>query len=962
LISATGGISSGAAMAADQPGTSFAQGIDSEPSSHGSVVLRGSGIYIVQLAEAPVAKYEGDIAGLPAAKRIASRGGKLDARSNEAEDYASFLKSSQLRFVQELNAAAGDKSAEPVGVLRHYQHAFNGLALKLTDAQLAAARKHPSVRLIEPLTAHPLLTDIGPGFIGAPDIWSGTGSDGVATRGEGVVIGVIDSGVNWPHPSFAATDGDGYVHTNPNGAGNYIGICDGDDPDNPAPDPLLGPACNDKLFGAWDMAFDLVSQINDGCTAGTIPASTCSQLGVPLTDFPNALDENGHGSHTAGTAGGNRIDTGFVANTLSVSGVAPRANLVVYDTCHTNTNGQGSCLNVATLAAIEQAVIDGVDVINYSIGGGNQPWTEAGAQAFLAAEAAGIVIAASAGNSGPTASSVGHREPWVMTVASGTHQRGQFGGIQFSLTGPGTPPPGTVNQPILLGTAGILSTPALPPGTPIIVSPNLDDEPQADGCSPYAPNTFQGAFALIRRGTCSFSQKVQNAEAAGAIGMIIANNQTGDIAPGLTPGQPVAGIPAFGLTQARANEVRDFIAGLGDPSEAAISIQGSFASITGDVMSGFSSRGPSAFEMIKPDILGPGSQILAAYVGAPAALNAISGTSMSSPHLAGSAALLRALKPSWTPSEIKSALMMTSKSTGILKSNGGPPADPFDRGAGRVDLSVAARAGLVMHETQANYSAANPAQGGNVSALNIPSLKAFNCTGSCSFTRTVRSTVSQPQHYTFDATTPTGISIDVTPSEFTMQDGDTQVLTITVNVDNDAAAMGVWNFAELRIEPSVLRNGHWISQGELDAEQVQGVSIPTSTLHLPVAVRPFAALPVIGVTPTEINETAAFGAPAFDVPLTVSNSGNASLNWAVDSSGECGAAWISVDPDADVVAPAGSSSVEVSIDPSGLAVGSHEAKICLESDDSATPVVEVPVTLEITVLDDEIFFDGFEAL
>lgn len=918
-------------------------------SDHAVLTLESSGIYIVQLAEPSLAQYRGEVAGLPAAKRVAERGNRLDAKSSEAKAYVNYLQGRQDDFLADITGSNATKSAsEPAKVLRRFHHAFNGLTLKLSPEQLAAVRAHPSVKLIEPLAAYPLLTDDGPRFIGAPGLWDGSANGGDGSRGEGVVIGIIDSGVNWPHPSFAAQDGDGFNHTNPNGAGVYFGLCDTTDVGNPAPDPDLGPACNDKVIGAWDMAFDLVQQVNAACAVPS-PPSFCAQLGVPLTDFDNALDENGHGTHTASTSGGNRIDAGFLANDLSISGVAPRANLVIYDTCHTNVNGQGSCLNDATLAAINQAVADGVDVINYSIGGGSQPWNQSGALAFLAAADAGIVVAASAGNSGPTASTVAHLEPWVMTVASGTHERGTFGALNFSVTGPGMPPAGIVDQPVLIGTAGILWTPSLPPSTPLIVSPGIDSAD--DGCAAFAPDQFLGAAALIRRGTCSFSQKIANTQAAGAIAMIIANNQAGDIGPGQTPGSALGDIPAFGLTQVRADAVRDFVAGLGNPTDATIAIQGVVNPRAGDVMSGFSSRGPSNLEMIKPDVMGPGSNILAAYVGGPTALNAISGTSMSSPHLAGAAALLRALKPSWTPMEIKSALMMTAKSSGILKENGSTPADPFDTGAGRVDLSRAARAGLVMDEVEANFQAANPALGGDPSALNIPSLKSFACVDSCSWTRTFRSPLTDSQDWEFAFTAPPGVTIAASPSSFTLAAGATQVVEFTASFDFNAVAEGVWNFAEVQLIRALPRSG---------GVQV-GTIVPVG-VHMPVAVIPIETVPEIAVTPLIVDEQTSAGSPPIDVAVTITNDGAADLNWLESLTQDCGASWVSLDPDSGIVAAMDAVDVSLLLDPQGLAPGVYTATVCISSDAPANPLVEIGVSLEVLALEDIIFLDGFEPI
>ncbi len=144
---------------------------------------------------------------------------------------------------------------------------------------------------------------------------------------------------------------------------------------------------------------------------------------APNTEGPGFEDEGGHGSHTSSTAVGNAREVSFNGITRNISGVAPHANLVIYDVCYQTASG-GSCPTAATLAAINQAVADNIiDVLSYSISGGTSPWTESGSQAFLAAQNAGIVVAASAGNSGPTPATVGHQEPWTVTVGGTMHDR-----------------------------------------------------------------------------------------------------------------------------------------------------------------------------------------------------------------------------------------------------------------------------------------------------------------------------------------------------------------------------------------------------------------------------------------------------------------------------------------------------------------------------------------------------------
>jgi subtilisin family serine protease/subtilisin-like proprotein convertase family protein len=775
---------------------------DSSKPGPAAIPVQGDWFYIVGLRETPVASYRGDNARFAAIPRDASRGNRMDTRSPEARAYGDYLQSQQQAFLSRLSAETRRSHA----LLADYQFAFNGVVIKLSPSELALVRQMPDVALVEPVATHELNTDVGPGFIGADTIWNGTSTGGApGTRGEGIVIGVIDSGLNWGSPSFADVGGDGYNHSNPFGTGNYLGVCEGQAGGG---DPVNGPACNDKVIGAYAKSFDFVQQVNFECanpgdpgnTLGLTPA-ICTSLGVPLTDFPNARDENGHGTHTASTSGGNEVDITYRGNNLTVSGVAPHANLIIYDTCHTNINGQGSCFNFATLAALEQVVEDGVvDVINYSIGGGAQPWTEAGSLAFLAAVDAGVFVSASAGNSGPNPSTNGHNQPWVMTVANGTHNRAAIN-YQFTVTGPVTPVPANlVGQSMFLGAVGTAHTVAYV-GTPLIVSPGVDTT--NDGCAAYPPGTFTGGIALIRRGTCAFAIKAQNASDAGAIGVFITNNAAGNIAPG---GTSAVTFPVFGITQAQGNALRDYVVANGSAT-VDVPLAAPILATQGDVVNNSSSRGPSAFEIIKPDIMGPGTNILAAYVGSPNAYEQLTGTSMSSPHVAGSAALVRALHPSWTVAEVKSALMLTSKNTGLTKQDGVTPADAFDVGAGRVDLSVAATSGLVLDETPLRMSQANPADGGDPGTLNLASLNERECIGSCSFTRKVRSVASEAVTYLVSFDSSSGLVATVTPSTFTILPGTTR--TLEIEVDSLGATGGQWAFGTLNFVPLPVGMGNY---------------------------------------------------------------------------------------------------------------------------------------------------------
>ena len=831
------------------------------------------GLYIVGLQSPPLALQDGSDLRFQAIPR--GEDGRPDFNSRAAQLASAALEAEQNEFLSRVGSQMG-RSVEPIAPKFTFQHAFNGFVLQLSPEELAIVAADPAVSLIEGYMEHELQTDVGPLFIGAPAIWDGSATlTGFRSRGEGVVVGIIDSGANLGSPSFAATDMEGFTHTNPLGEGNFLGWCN---PLNPNHDPERD-VCNSKLIGGYDFVGFVVDN-------PSFPGAR---------EAPGFEDENGHGSHVASTAAGN-IRTAVIDGVeLEIQGVAPRANLVVFDACYTNAAGQGLCPNVSTLASINQAVADGVvDVLNFSISGGAQPWTEANPLAFLAAQNAGIFVSASAGNSGPGASTVGHRAPWVSTVAASTHTRTAIGN-PFSLTGPGAPPEVLTGMPTRSGVNPPVTNTLPLNNVPLIVSPTFANA-QADGCSAFPAGTFErvdfsvdpifatrfeegepvqpspvtGGIALLRwpAGTsdCGTIVRANNAAAAGAQAVVFLPETAVNAAGG-------ANVPVFVLFEnERHQPLLDAIAA--NPATVGTIDADRVAFVNpdaGDVMAGFSSRGPSAFDVLKPDVTAPGVAILAAVsrwnrATAPGtlvpelgdAVGLLQGTSMSSPHNAGAAALVRAVNRSWTPSEIKSAMKMTSIQA-IRKEDGSTPGDAFDFGAGRIDLNNAARAGFVMNETGANFQAANPATGGDPAQLNLASFKRSECIGVCTFDRSIRATRTG---VTWTATIeglPEG-SATVTPA--TLAPTSTTTSTpFSLAIDSAELPPDVWSFGQLVWTPSV-----------------EGVPVA----RMPIAIR--ASGPSLDVSLTEISEVVEIDAQQ-TVQITIANTGNPPLVWEILSDG-----------------------------------------------------------------------------
>lgn len=796
--------------------------------------------YIVIMEEAPLATYKGGVAGLPAPERLdTGHGERIDVHGDSAKLYVSHL-----RRVQSLRAAdLGRSVGRPLKVRHAMQHALNAVVTELTPAEAARLARAPGVSMVEPYREYPLASDVGPAIVGAEPVWGGTvHGEPRRFQGEGVVVGIIDTGINFGSPSFAAVDPvDGYRHINELGSGNYLGTC--------APGGVDQGRCNDKLIGGYDFVCSIPT---------TATLTICTQTGL-YREEPGFGDTNSHGSHVASTAAGNRRNVTFRGTPLRISGVAPRANIVAYDTCYTDlTTGGGSCPNVATVAAVNQAVADGVvDVLNYSIGGGTSPWGDAISQAFLNAVDAGIYVAAAAGNSGPGEGTTGHHQPWVGTTAAAQHGRGEFVYL-MDVTEPAPVPVSLQGMVLSEGSGSPALSATLPAGTPLRVSPGINTA--NDGCASFAGGTFAGSIALVRRGTCAFTVKVANAVAAGAVTVVIANNQAGAI----SPSAPGAAVPVFGLAQATADALRTFAAGHGGTVGARIPMGASPQTNTPHQLAAFSSRGPGlGGATLKPDLTAPGVSILAAIAGttlAPGSENAIglmNGTSMASPHHAGTAALLRQARPGWTPSEIKSALMMTAVRD-VLMENGTDPAGPFARGAGRIRVDQAIRAGLVMDETKARYLAANPAIGGDPSALNLPTLMNDWCYRQCTFTRTFRST--QPVSQTWSVRID-GLRASASPSSFTIRPG--QSVTVRFTVESLAlSADGRFHLGEAILVP-------------------QANAFALAPLRMPMAI---AVQPASASVPSQVEGTARVGEQT-SVVIPVVNAGGARLRYTAENTG-----------------------------------------------------------------------------
>jgi subtilisin family serine protease len=743
------------------------------PGAYAASAPAAESTYIVQLADPPLALYAGGTAGLAPTMPAARGATRLNPSSPASVAYLSHLTSRQNAVKAAMDSALG----RTVSVKFRYRAAYNGMAVQLNPSEAARVESVPGVKRVQADETRQLLTDSGPAWIGARGIHDG--SAGVtATKGEGMVAGIIDTGINHDHPSFADIGGDGFNHTNPKTV--HFGACA----------PLNPVLCNDKLIGLYDYT-------------GTTP-----------------FDDNAHGSHTASTVAGNVLDAALVAPTLTynrrISGVAPHANLISYKACNSLPVG-GGCQVSATVGAIDQATLDQVDVINFSIGGASRnPWTDPNAIAFLGATASGVFAAVSAGNDGPGSATIGSPSdsPWVMSVAASTHDRNLPSQLVDMAGGSTAPPAPITGKSVAAGTpvAPIVYAGAPPYNTPLCGAGTADPTTGVGSEPAFDPGELAGKIVVCDRGVYGRVAKGQQVKNAGGIGMVLANDApNGD---SLTADGHV--LPAVHISFAKGEQLKAWLAtGTGHVARITGMTEDKSA-VNGDRMASFSSRGPnpSVPGVLKPDVTAPGVDIYAAFntpltsVGpTQPEYGIISGTSMSGPHAAGAAALLRDLKPGWTPAQVKSALMTTGFTTtpgagaevhGVQKEDAATAATPFDMGGGRVELRRAARAGLLLDIDPLAYLNADPNQGGDPSTLNIASLANENCQSSCSWTRTVTSVGAGS--WTASTVAPAGASLTVSPASFTLAAGESQVLTITAT--NNGLAPNAWRFGSVTLASS----------------------------------------------------------------------------------------------------------------------------------------------------------------
>ncbi|HSG65844.1 MAG TPA: S8 family serine peptidase, partial [Gammaproteobacteria bacterium] len=454
---------------------------------------------------------------------------------------------------------------------------------------------------------------------------------------------------------------------------------------------FLSTSCNNKLLGAryYIDGFLTRNELDPG-------------------EFISPRDADGHGTHIATTIAGNPVNASLFGTRVGrIAGIAPRARVAAYKACWLKPGAvRASCSTADLIRAIDDAVADGADIINYSVGNLDAGADAPDALALLNALDAGVLTVVAAGNDGPNAATIGAPagSPWVLTVAASTQSGNRF---EEAIT---ITSPERLAKRVEMKEASF--TPQLRDRETLEAELSLVDDGEEflqggqpgsirDACEPLLDGDgLVGRIAVLERGGCTFEIKLARVEDAGAVGAIVYN----DSGPPITMNGDVGsvGLPAVMISAADGQELVDEL--LADTVIEAQLEKGVFLTRndTGRVLGEFSARGPARPEpdFVKPDLTAPGVKIFAGHT--PSVANGLkgeyyqylSGTSMSAPETAGVAALLKEANPDWAPAHIKSALT-TSALDGVRREDGTTPATPFDTGAGHIDPNRAIDPGLV---------------------------------------------------------------------------------------------------------------------------------------------------------------------------------------------------------------------------------------------------------------------------
>ena len=648
-----------------------------------------------------------------------AQGKKIDFDSSAVKSYRAQL--SALRNDYKAWLRANVPQAKVTG---EFDIALNAVAVQLNGATLQQISVAPMVQRAEYEGLYrPVAADPDLALIHAIDAWNAGG--GAATAGAGVKVAVLDTGIDATHPCF-------------------------DDAGYPAQSQL-----GDKKL-----------------TNNKVIAAKVFNNKTPSQHYTaEALQD--HGTHVAGTVACNfetPATVHGVAIPYAISGVAPRALLGNYNIFPGSVE---SARSEDILDALEAAYSDGFDVANMSLGGNANGIQDLLTVSVDNLDQANMIVAVAAGNAGPGhftvespgsaaraltagASSVPHFVGAPVTASGNTYggATGDFAVVASDLTAP---------LHVVAGTTNGLNT----------------------ACAALPAASLTGQIALISRGGCTFSAKIRNAQAAGAAAVLVANNVAGDpvaMSTDGTPNQPT--VPAYMVSTADGQALKG-VNGAATTIGAALSY---FLTANADIMGGFSGQGPTDVDFrVKPDVVAPGVNVLSSiphqFCATPPCFAFFQGTSMASPHLAGSAAVVRGQHPDWSAAEVRSAIVNTADQN-VLKnfSTGNPESDVNVIGTGRENLASAVAARAALDPVSVSFGAV-PSGSGQVKTLDV----AISNLGGAAAVWEVTVTPG-------DAS----VAYDVNPKSITVAAGESATVTVTMTAGKPAAAGGHQGLLEVK--------------------------------------------------------------------------------------------------------------------------------------------------------------------
>jgi subtilisin family serine protease len=637
-------------------------------------------------------------------------------------------------------------------VLYRTQRLYNGIAVHVDASRLQEIASLPGVRAIHPLVPKTIENSGSVPLIGAPTFWEQTIGQDKGT-GKGITIAIIDTGIDYAHHDFG-------------GNGDYIGITD-----------TSAPVFNAKVVGGKDF-------VGDAYDAGSSdPANSTPHPDANPIDCLSDPTTSGHGTHVAGTAAGygvNADGTTYAGpwtsatpfSTMKIApGVAPEAKLMALRAfgCHGSTDVADQALEYAVDPNGDGNFSDHVDVINMSLGSSYGSNYDSTSVASKNAVNLGVIVVASAGNNGDTNYVTGSpaSEDSVISVASSTQSDTVYDGIKINA------PAGLAgNQSAAFSV--LYSWATAPDVTGDVYYPATN----RDGCATFTGSdatNMSGKVALLdwTDNSCGSITRTGNVVKAGGIGAILVDNS--DIFDLSINGSSV--IPTVSMSKATGDLLKANLSGLNVTFTNSLrsSILTSDPQLN-DMLSTFSSRGPSRSGALKPDVAAPGGNIFSALAGSGSSGQTLSGTSMAAPHVAGAMALLKQLHPDWTPQQLKALVMNTAikdvRSALVANSQIYGPARV---GAGRVNLPNAAAQSVIVFDT------AHPERV-SISFGNV------GVTGNAQITRSVSLVNKGGSSATFDlayvpVTMAPGVSFTLSRPSITLAAGETQTVDVTLSVN-----------------------------------------------------------------------------------------------------------------------------------------------------------------------------------